>query len=122
MSPITRPAPCRTTDSRPAPPQIAHAERPGLNGHDNDRHRADINAERRFAIAALGHPALGRVLHDAATSAFPAAAPSALVAGSVAASGVVLAALFLSSQPASPTAYQAETDAGAVKELPEITG
>jgi len=61
-------------------------------------------------IAALGHPALGMALHHAATNAFLRGLTiGALVAGSVAALGAVLAGLFLPAQPATPTAYQAET-------------
>jgi hypothetical protein len=60
-------------------------------------------------IAALGHPALGLALHHAATNAFLRGLTiGALVAGSVAALGAVLAVLFLPAQPATPTAYQAE--------------
>jgi hypothetical protein len=58
-------------------------------------------------IAALGHPALGLALHHASTNAFlRGLIIGALVAGSVAAVGAVLAVLFL---PAQPTAYQVET-------------
>jgi EmrB/QacA subfamily drug resistance transporter len=61
-------------------------------------------------IAALGHPALGQALHHASTNAFLSGLIiSALVAGGVAASGAVLAGLFLPAQPATPTAYQTET-------------
>jgi len=61
-------------------------------------------------IAALGHPALGLALHHASTNAFLRGLTiGALVAGSVAALGAVLAVLFLPAQPATPTAYQAET-------------
>jgi hypothetical protein len=61
-------------------------------------------------IAALGHPALGLALHHAATNAFLRGLTiGALVAGSVAALGAVLALLFLPAQPATPTAYHAET-------------
>jgi hypothetical protein len=61
-------------------------------------------------IAALGHPALGLALHHASTNAFLRGLTiGALVAGSVAALGAVLAVLFLPAQPASPTVYQAET-------------
>jgi predicted MFS family arabinose efflux permease len=60
-------------------------------------------------IAALGHPALGLALHHASTNAFLRGLTiSALVAGSIAALGAVLAVLFLPAQPASLTAYQAE--------------
>jgi hypothetical protein len=61
-------------------------------------------------IAALGHPALGQALHHASTNAFlRGLIVGALVAGGVAAAGAVLAVLFLPAQPATPTAYQAET-------------
>jgi EmrB/QacA subfamily drug resistance transporter len=61
-------------------------------------------------IAALGHPALGLALQHASTNAFLRGLTiGALVAGSVAALGAVLAVLFLPAQPATPTAYQAET-------------
>jgi hypothetical protein len=61
-------------------------------------------------IAALGHPALGQALHHASTNAFlHGLTISALVAGAVAVLGVVLAVLFLPAQPATPTAYEAET-------------
>jgi len=61
-------------------------------------------------IGALGHPALGLALHQASTNAFlRGLIVGALVAGSVAALGAVLAVLFLPAQPATPTAYQAET-------------
>ena len=60
-------------------------------------------------IAALGHPALGNALHLAATNAFLRGLTiGALVAGSIAAMGAVLAALLLPAQPATLTAYQAE--------------
>src|SRR5437660_496075 len=60
-------------------------------------------------IAALGHPALAQALHHASTNAFLRGLTiGALVAGSVAALGTVLAVLFLPAQPASLTAYQAE--------------
>jgi EmrB/QacA subfamily drug resistance transporter len=65
-------------------------------------------------IAALGHPALGQGLHLAATNAFLRGLTiGALVAGSVAAAGALLAALFLPAQPASPTAGEAGTADGA---------
>ena len=61
-------------------------------------------------LAALGHPTLGLTLHDASTSAFLRGLTiGAVVAGGVAALGAFLAVLFLPAQPASPTAYQAET-------------
>ena len=61
-------------------------------------------------VAALGHPALGLALQHASTNAFlRGLTVGALVAGSVAALGAVLAVLFLPAQPATPTAYQAET-------------
>ena len=61
-------------------------------------------------ITALGHPALGQVLHHASTNAFLRGLTiGALVAGGVAALGAVLAVLFLPAQPATPTAYAAET-------------
>src|SRR5947208_4520470 len=61
-------------------------------------------------IAALGHPALGLALHHASTNAFLRGLTiGALVAGSVAALGAVLAVLFLPAQPATPTAYHAGT-------------
>jgi EmrB/QacA subfamily drug resistance transporter len=61
-------------------------------------------------IAALGHPALGLALHNASTNAFlRGLIVGALVAGGVAALGAVLAVLFLPAQPATPTAYEAET-------------
>jgi len=60
--------------------------------------------------AALGHPALGQALHQASTNAFLRGLTiGALVAGSVAAGGAVLAVLFLPAQPATPTAYEAGT-------------
>jgi len=60
-------------------------------------------------IAALGHPALGLALHHASTNAFLRGLTiGALVAGSAAALGAVLAVLFLPAQPATLTAYQAE--------------
>ena len=60
-------------------------------------------------IAALGHPALAQALHHASTNAFlRGLIIGALVAGSVAALGAVLAVLFLPAQPATLTAYQAE--------------
>jgi hypothetical protein len=60
-------------------------------------------------IAALGHPALAQALHHASTNAFLRGLTiGALVAGSVAALGAVLAVLFLPAQPATLTAYQAE--------------
>jgi predicted MFS family arabinose efflux permease len=66
--------------------------------------------------AALGHPDLGQALHLAATNAFlRGLAIGALVAGSVAALGALLAALFLPAQPASPTADETDT-AGAAPE------
>jgi hypothetical protein len=58
----------------------------------------------------MQHPALGQVLHHASTNAFLRGLTiGALVAGGVAASGAVLAVLFLPAQPATPTAYAAET-------------
>jgi len=61
-------------------------------------------------IAALGHPAVGLALRQASTNAFLRGLTiGALVAGSVAALGAILAALFLPAQPATPTAYQAAT-------------
>src|SRR5215813_5872957 len=61
-------------------------------------------------VAALGHPALGQALHHASTGAFlRGLTVGAIVAGGVAALGAVLAVLFLPAQPATPTAYQAET-------------
>jgi hypothetical protein len=61
-------------------------------------------------IAALGHPALALTLQHASTNAFLRGLTiGALVAGGVAALGAVLAVLFLPAQPATPTAYQAET-------------
>src|SRR5499425_289533 len=61
-------------------------------------------------IAALGHPALGQALQHASTGAFlRGLTVGAIVAGGVAALGAVLAVLFLPAQPATPTAYQAET-------------
>jgi hypothetical protein len=64
-------------------------------------------------ITALGHPALGLALHHASTNAFLRGLTiGALVAGSVAAAGALLAALFLPAQPtgsASPAADDAET-------------
>jgi len=63
-------------------------------------------------IAALGHPALGLALHDAATSAFlRGLTVGALVAGGAAAAGAFLAAWFLPAQPARPAA-EAAGDAG----------
>ena len=60
-------------------------------------------------IAALRHPALAQALHHASTNAFLRGLTiGALVAGSVAALGAVLAVLFLPAQPATLTAYQAE--------------
>src|SRR5215831_16468527 len=61
-------------------------------------------------IAALGHPALGQALQHASTNAFlRGLTVGAIVAGAVAAAGALLAALFLPAQPATSTAYQAET-------------
>ena len=61
-------------------------------------------------IATLGHPALGQALHHVSTNAFLSGLTvGALVAGSVAAVGAVLAVVFLPAQPATPTAYQAAT-------------
>src|SRR5215475_2424913 len=61
-------------------------------------------------IAALGHPALGQALQHASTNAFLCGfIIGSLVAGGVAAAGAILAVLFLPAQPATPTAYQAET-------------
>src|SRR5262245_30588231 len=61
-------------------------------------------------ITALGHPALGSALQDASTNAFLRGLTiGALVAGGAAALGAVLAVLFLPAQPATSTAYQAET-------------
>ena len=61
-------------------------------------------------IAALGHPALGLALHHAATNAFlRGLTVSAVVAGSVAALGAVLAALFLPAQPLTTAAYETKT-------------
>src|SRR6516165_9588241 len=64
-------------------------------------------------IAALGHPALGQALHQAAANAFLRGLTIAvLVAGAVAAVGAVLAILFLPAQPArpaTPTADETET-------------
>ena len=61
-------------------------------------------------IAALGHPAQGLALHHAATNAFlRGLTTGAVVAGSIAALGAVLAVLFLPAQPATPTAHHAET-------------
>jgi hypothetical protein len=61
-------------------------------------------------LAALGHPALGQALQHASTNAFLRGLTiGALVAGAVAALGAIAAALFLPAQPATPTAYQAET-------------
>ena len=64
-------------------------------------------------IAALGHPALGQGLHQAAANAFLHGLTIAvLVAGAVAAVGAVLAVLFLPAQPAlpaTPTADETET-------------
>jgi EmrB/QacA subfamily drug resistance transporter len=61
-------------------------------------------------IAALGHPALSLALHHASTNAFlRGLTTGALVAGSVAALGAVLALLFLPAQPATPTACHTET-------------
>jgi hypothetical protein len=61
-------------------------------------------------LAAGGHPALGQALQHASTNAFlRGLIIGALVAGGVAALGAVLAGLFLPAQPATPTAYQAET-------------
>jgi EmrB/QacA subfamily drug resistance transporter len=60
-------------------------------------------------LTAHGHPALGHALHHASTNAFLRGLTiGALVAGSVAAVGAVLAVLFLPAQPATPTAYPAE--------------
>jgi hypothetical protein len=54
-------------------------------------------------IAALGHPALGLALQHASTNAFLRGLTiGALLAGSVAAAGAVLAALFLPAQPTQP--------------------
>jgi EmrB/QacA subfamily drug resistance transporter len=65
-------------------------------------------------IAALGHPALGQALHHASTNAFlRGLIIGALVAGSVAAVGAILAVLFLPAQPATPAAYEPETAQGA---------
>src|SRR5215471_6528726 len=60
-------------------------------------------------ITALGHPALGLALQHASTNAFLRGLTiGALVAGSVAAAGAVLAVLFLPAQPAqAPPASQA---------------
>jgi EmrB/QacA subfamily drug resistance transporter len=56
-------------------------------------------------LATLGHPALGLALQHAATSAFLRGLTiGALVAGGVAAAGVILAILFLPAQPASQPA------------------
>ena len=61
-------------------------------------------------IAALGHPALGLALQHVSTNAFlRGLIIGAVVAGSVAAAGAVLAVLFLPAQPATPTVYHAET-------------
>jgi EmrB/QacA subfamily drug resistance transporter len=58
-------------------------------------------------ITALGHPALGLALQHASGSAFLRGLTiGALVAGSVAAAGAILAAAFLPAQPA-PATYQA---------------
>jgi hypothetical protein len=70
-------------------------------------------------IAALGHPALAQALHHASTNAFLRGLTiGALVAGSVAALGAVLAVLFLPAQPAGQTAGEAGTTDGARE--PEI--
>jgi EmrB/QacA subfamily drug resistance transporter len=65
------------------------------------------------SIAALGHPALGQALHHASTNAFlNGLTTGAIVAGTVAAVGALLAARFLPAQPtrpASPAADDAET-------------
>jgi len=64
-------------------------------------------------ITALGHTALGQGLHHAATNAFLRGLTiGSLVAGGVAAVGVLLAVLFLPAQPASP-ADEAGTADGA---------
>ena len=64
-------------------------------------------------ITALGHPALGLALHHASTNAFlDGLTIGALVAGSIAAAGALLAARFLPAQPtgpASPAADHVET-------------
>jgi EmrB/QacA subfamily drug resistance transporter len=64
-------------------------------------------------IAALGHPALGHALQHASANAFLRGLTiGALVAGSVAALGAILAVLFLPAQPtrpASPAVDDAET-------------
>jgi EmrB/QacA subfamily drug resistance transporter len=61
-------------------------------------------------LTALGHPALGQALQHASTNAFlRGLTVGALVAGGVAVAGALLAVLFLPAQPATPTAYQAET-------------
>jgi EmrB/QacA subfamily drug resistance transporter len=64
-------------------------------------------------ITALGHPALGQALHHASTGAFlHGLTISALAAGSVAAVGALLAALFLPAQPTRPATPTAETAEG----------
>jgi EmrB/QacA subfamily drug resistance transporter len=65
-------------------------------------------------ITTLCHTALGQGLHHAATNAFLRGLTiGALVAGGVAAVGVLLAVLFLPAQPASPTADEAGPADGA---------
>jgi hypothetical protein len=60
-------------------------------------------------ITALGHPALGLALHQASTNAFLRGLTiGAIVAGSVAAVGALLAARFLPAQPPAPASPAAD--------------
>jgi EmrB/QacA subfamily drug resistance transporter len=62
-------------------------------------------------VTALGHPALGQALHHASTNAFlRGLIVGALVAGSVAAVGALLAAAFLPAQPTRPASPVAADD------------
>jgi EmrB/QacA subfamily drug resistance transporter len=64
-------------------------------------------------IAALGHPALGQALQHASINAFLRGLTiGAIVAGSVAAAGAVLAVLFLPGQPTQPASPTTETAEG----------
>jgi len=61
-------------------------------------------------IAALGHPGLGQALQHTAASAFlRGLTAGCLVAGAVAATGALLAVLFLPAQPAPAASDEAET-------------
>jgi EmrB/QacA subfamily drug resistance transporter len=71
-------------------------------------------------ITALGHPALGLALHQAATNAFLRGLTiGALVAGSVAAVGALLAARFLPAQPPTLASPAADHPGIAAHALPE---